>query len=459
MPLEIGETFAGYRIVRLLGSGGMGEVYLAQHPRLPRQDALKVLKADISAGASFRERFIREADLAAKLSHPNIVSVYDRGEYHGQLWISMEYAEGVDAGRLIRERYPDGIPAADVAEIVTAVAAALDYAHRRGLLHRDVKPANIMLAHFDDDEERRILLTDFGIARADDEISGLTTTNMTMGTAAYCAPEQLLGEDIDGRADQYALAATAYHLLTGSQLFGNSNPAVVISHHLNIQPPPLADMRTDLARLDPVLARGLAKQPDDRFRRCSDFARAFSDQIHSDGATRRASRRPVFVAAAASMVLLAAVGAVVFLLRPPPHDRVASGAAVTAKTAAPTATMKATTTATVSSPTITTVSAGVTFESMRNFVTAYYAELPAHPLAAWAKLDARYQNQAGQNDYLGFWSTIQSVTVLSVAPRDASSVVAELRYVRLDGTSSTEKRWLKIATVNGAMLIDDSAQT
>ena len=461
MPLEIGETFAGYRIVRLLGSGGMGEVYLAQHPRLPRQDALKVLKPEISAGVNVRERFIREADLAATLSHPNIVGVYDRGEYRGQLWISMEYAEGVDAGELIEQRYPDGMPAAEVADIVTAVAAGLDYAHKRGLLHRDVKPGNIMVAHLDDDEERRILLTDFGIARAVDEVSGLTTTNMAMGTAAYCAPEQLLGEGIDGRADQYALAATAYHLLTGSQLFGNSNPAVVISHHLNVQPPPLTEMRPALASLDPVIARGLAKQPDDRFRRCSDFARAFSAQVDP---THRPSRRPsrgtVAAAALAVAAVLGAAGAVVFLLRPSPHARSASSSGTeTAKTT----TTKTTATTKITATTLTTAavstSPDVTFERMRDFVTAYYAELPAHPMDAWAKLDVNYQNQNGRSDYLGFWATIQSVTVVSVVPRDATSVIAELRYVRLDGASSTERRWLKLASMDGAMMIDESGQT
>ena len=159
------------------------------------------------------------------------------------------------------------------------MASALDYAHRQGLLHRDVKPANIMLTHVDDDGEQRILLTDFGIARSVDDISGLTSTNMTVGTVAYSAPEQLMGEEIDGRADQYALAATAYHLLTGLQLFAHSNPAVAISRHLNAAPPVLADTRPELAALDPVLAAALAKNPDQRFASCSDFARAFADQV------------------------------------------------------------------------------------------------------------------------------------------------------------------------------------
>src|SRR5437879_3764583 len=220
MPLASGQTFSGYRILRLLGSGAMGEVYLAQHPTLPRKEALKVLAAGLSANADYRARFALEADLASGLDHTNIVVVHNRGEEDGQLWISMNYVDGLDAARLLAEQFPNGMPADQVAKIVTAVASALDYAHDRGLLHRDVKPANIMLT----DDKQRILLADFGIARNLKEISSLTATGFTVGTIAYAAPEQLMGQDPDGRADQYALAATAYHLLTGSQLFPHSNP-------------------------------------------------------------------------------------------------------------------------------------------------------------------------------------------------------------------------------------------
>ena len=130
MPLADGATFAGYTIVRRLGSGGMGEVYLARHPRLPRQDALKVLRHEVSADGEYRERFNREADIAAALWHPHIVGVHDRGEFDGQLWISMDYVDGTDASRLLRQRYPDGMPER---RIITAVADALDYAHQRNL--------------------------------------------------------------------------------------------------------------------------------------------------------------------------------------------------------------------------------------------------------------------------------------------------------------------------------------
>ena len=278
MPLAAGQTFAGYAIVRLLGAGGMGEVYLADHPRLPRQDALKVLPADVCADDEYRQRFNREADIAATLWHPHIVGVHDRGDVDGQIWISMDYVDGTDAAELLRDRYPNGMPKEEVLDIVTSVGEALDYAHQRGLLHRDVKPANIMLTH-PEAGEQRILLGDFGIARRVDDSSNLTATNMTVGTVFYAAPEQLMGEDIDGRADQYALAATAFHLLSGSPPFHHSNPTVVISQHLTASPPALADRRPELSALDPVLGKALSKDPKDRFNSCVDFARALAHRL------------------------------------------------------------------------------------------------------------------------------------------------------------------------------------
>jgi serine/threonine protein kinase, bacterial len=304
VSLASGAIFAGYTVVRLLGSGGMGEVYLVEHPRLPRRDALKILPAEVSADGEFRERFLREADLASTLFHPHIVGVHDRGEFDGQLWISMDYVDGTDASHLLRDRYPAGMPADEVLQIVTAVASALDYAHWRGLLHRDVKPANILIADLGE-EERRILLGDFGIARQIAEISGLTATNLTVGTVAYSAPEQLMGLDLDGRADQYALAATAHHLLTGCQLFPQSNPVVVISQHLNSPPPTLATHRLDLAALDPVLAKALAKDPADRFERCTEFAKALSgattNNLMANESTQASATMPAPAAAAAAL--------------------------------------------------------------------------------------------------------------------------------------------------------------
>jgi serine/threonine protein kinase, bacterial len=334
MPLADGEVIAGYTILRSLGSGGMGEVYLAQHPRLPRRDALKLLSASVCSESEYRQRFNREADIAATLWHPHIVEVHDRGDVDGQLWISMDYVEGTDAGRLLAERYPDGMAPDAVVKIVTAVADALDYAHQKGLMHRDVKPANILMSN-PDTENERIMLADFGIARWVGEPSSLTGTNMTVGTVAYSAPEQLKGEEIDGRADQYALAATAFQLLTGTPPFQHSNPAVVISKHLTADPPKIGSRRPELSSLGPVFDKALAKSPKDRYDRCIDFARALAHhigtkdrQLSSDATMlavpvtgprharpeARPPRRRIIAAAAIALVLIAvaAVGFVLF---------------------------------------------------------------------------------------------------------------------------------------------------
>ncbi|GCA97492.1 serine/threonine-protein kinase [Mycolicibacterium sp. NCC-Tsukiji] len=363
MPMAEGTDFAGYTIVRCLGSGGMGEVYVAQHPRLPRQDALKVLRPEMSTNQEFRERFLREADLTAALSHPNIVGVYDRGEFDGQLWISMEYVDGTDVSRLLRSA--GGVSDDQAVAIISAVADALDYAHQHDLLHRDVKPANILISDTDP-ASRRIKLADFGIARCANDSVGLTATNMTVGTVFYAAPEQLTGSVIDGRADQYALAATAFQLFTGAPPFENSNAAVIIGKHLSAPPPSLSQRRPDLTALDPVLAKALAKDPRDRFDKCADFARALqhglgaagadatilapatSDQtqvLHADKSTR--SRRSLVLPVVLTVLLIAAlVFAAIEFTRAKDEQPAAPRPAATTTTAPP-----VTTTTTVPSPT------------------------------------------------------------------------------------------------------------
>lgn len=253
----------------------MGEVYLVQHPRLPRLEALKILPEDVSADPEFRRRFAREADIAASLWHPHIVAVHDRGEHEGQLWIAMDYVDGTDAAQMVRKRFPRGMPPKDALEIASAIADALDYAHERYLLHRDVKPANILLTN-SRTADRRILLADFGIAKAANETHGITATNIAVGTVAYAAPEQLTGNEIDGGADQYALACTVFHLLTGRQPFASSNPAAVIGSHLSSPPPRLGELRADLASMDKALARAMAKEPYQRFDTCREFVAALT---------------------------------------------------------------------------------------------------------------------------------------------------------------------------------------
>lgn len=277
MSLETGATFAGYTVRRLLGSGGMGDVYLVQHPRLPRLDAMKVLRETASANDEFRIRFEREANIAAGLWHPHIVGLHDRGEFEGRLWITMDYVDGTDAAQLVKYEYPNGLPLELVVDIVKAMSSALDYAHQRGLLHRDIKPANILLSNIDTDE-RRILLSDFGIARQIGEVTGLTSANLAIGTVSYSAPEQLMGAEIDGRADQYALAATAYRLLTGQTPYQDTNQIAVISQHLSAPPPKASDLKPWLEPLNDVLIKAMGKSPDDRFDSCTKFARAFERQ-------------------------------------------------------------------------------------------------------------------------------------------------------------------------------------
>ncbi len=288
MQLAIAEEFAGYTILRILGAGGMGTVYLVQHPRLPRQDALKVLSADLTTDPEYRARFLREADVAAGLSHPNILGIHDRGESGDQFWIAIDFVRGTDAAKLLREHYPRGMPVELAMPIIAAVASALDYAHQRGLLHRDVKPANILIAD-PGSESQRVFLADFGIARRVED-TGLTATNIAVGTVAYAAPEQLMGESIDARADQYALACTAFHLLTGTQPYDHASAAAVITKHV-MAPPPIGERRPELAALQPVFARAMAKKPWERFARCQDFTNELQRALGA-GATGRVPEPP-----------------------------------------------------------------------------------------------------------------------------------------------------------------------
>jgi serine/threonine-protein kinase len=278
MALASGATYAGYVVARRLGSGVTGEVYLAQDPRLERWVALKILSPALSTDSAFRQRFLSETATTANLCHPHIVEVHARGEFDGQLWVAMDYVEGSNAARLMAERFPAVSPASEVLAIVSAVASALDHAHQRGLLHRDVKPANILLTGRGEGE-RRILLADFGVARRLGKPTEVNAANVPAGSVAYSAPEQLMGaDDIDGRADQYALAATAFHSLTGTPPVEHTDPVAAVDQLLNSSPPRLSDQRPELASLDGVFSKALARKPDDRFANCQEFAAAANEQ-------------------------------------------------------------------------------------------------------------------------------------------------------------------------------------
>jgi eukaryotic-like serine/threonine-protein kinase len=275
MALDIGTVVAGYTIEGVLGAGGMGTVYRARNPSLPRSDALKILSAELSQDAQFRARFVREAELAATLDHPNIVAVYSRGETEqGQLWIAMQYVAGTDADKELRA---GRMTVARATRIVAEVAKALDYAHRRQLLHRDVKPANFLLTA--DDE--RIFLADFGIARALDEADSLTQTGVVMASIAYAAPESLAGQTVDHRADVYALGCALYRMLVGKAPFSRSGGmAAVVAAHLSDAPPKATATVPELPpAIDDVIAKAMAKNPDDRYQSAGELARAAADAL------------------------------------------------------------------------------------------------------------------------------------------------------------------------------------
>ncbi|MGI5216980.1 serine/threonine-protein kinase [Nocardia sp. CA-290969] len=267
-----GSVFAGYLIERVLGGGGMGTVYLAAHPRLPRHDAIKVLSAEHSADPNYRARFIREAELTARLNHPNIVAVHDRGVEDGRLWIAMQYIAGTDAAALVRAGIHTDPRRA--VQIVVQAARGLDEAHRAGMVHRDIKPANLLVDSTPGRPDR-VLVTDFGIGRSASESTALTEEGAVLATLAYAAPEQLRGMRVDPRADIYALGCTLYELVTGAKPFPRPTPAAVINAHLSDPPPRASAVNPGLPpELDLVIAHALAKDPDHRFGSCGALAAA-----------------------------------------------------------------------------------------------------------------------------------------------------------------------------------------
>jgi len=290
--LQPGQVFAGYRIERLLGVGGMGAVYLAHHPNLPKLVALKLLSRAMTDDDDVRARFLREADHVARLEHPNIVAVYDRGDQDGQLWIAMQYIDGSDAAAAVSE---GPLPAERAVRIITETAKALDFAHAADVLHRDVKPANILLTRPTGGEPERILLADFGIAKTLDDRNGITATGTLVASLQYAAPEQLDPSiSLDARADQYSLGCTLYHLLTGSVPYPGRTAEQWIHGHLNLPVPlpshtPAAQQGGIPAGMDAVIQRALAKDRDHRYPSCAALAAAAQRELDMADMTTPAS--------------------------------------------------------------------------------------------------------------------------------------------------------------------------
>jgi serine/threonine protein kinase len=285
MP-QVGGEFAGYRIQRLIGRGGMSVVYRAESARMGRVVALKVLASELAQDDGFRERFVRESKLAASLDHPNIVPIYDAGDAGGLLYIAMRYVTGglkallEHKGRLTVER---------TASVIAQIASALDAAHELGLVHRDVKPANVLISFGAGVEDQdHIYLADFGLMKHARSVGGLTGTGQFVGTLDYMSPEQIQGMPVDRRTDVYALGCILYECLTGAVPFDRDSDAAVMWAHLKEEPPSVRERsRAAPSAIDSVISTALSKSPDDRFPTCKALVAALRSEMSGETRTAR----------------------------------------------------------------------------------------------------------------------------------------------------------------------------
>ncbi len=332
---RVGTELAGYRIESLLGLGGMSVVYLAEDLRLKRRVALKLLAAGLVEDESFRDRFLRESELAASIDHPNIVPIYEAGSTEDLLFIAMRYVDGRDLGERLQRGCLDP---GDAIGVLAQVASALDAAHARGLVHRDVKPSNVLLdLGARPDGSDHVYLADFGLTRRVSDEAGAGDDGHVLGTIDYVAPEQIAGEEIDGRADVYSLGCVLYECLVGQPPFRRDSELAVVFAHLETQSPAPSAGRPELpAGLDAVIARALAKEPAERYPSCRELARAALAV-----AVDEASRRLVDVASRAaagrsdlSDVEVELTGKVIDLQQVREQARVLSGPVTPARVAA-----------------------------------------------------------------------------------------------------------------------------
>ena len=294
MAMREGDVLGAYRIVRLVGRGGMGAVYLADDLRLGRQVALKVLGSDTADIPTVRERFVRESRLAASLDHPNILPIYEAGEADGQLFIAMRYVPGRDLERAISGEGPLSVDR--TVDLIDQVASGLDAAHAAGLIHRDVKPGNILLAAGSQPGRDHAYLSDFGLTKHGEQTAGaLTRSGQLIGSVGYVAPEQIENLPIDARVDVYSLGCVVYECLSGAQPFPRDTEMATLYAHVNAPLPSLALARPELPpTIDAVIAKAMAKSPDERYASAGELAKALSAAVRPDDAARHLTRGFLF---------------------------------------------------------------------------------------------------------------------------------------------------------------------
>ncbi|MEU1853564.1 serine/threonine-protein kinase [Streptomyces sp. NPDC019990] len=286
----IGRQVAGYRIEQEIGRGGMAVVYRARDLRLERTVALKLLAPELARNDTFRRRFTHESRAAAAIDHPHIVPVFEAGETDGVLYIAMRFVAGSDLRHLLDREGP--LPPATALRVAAQVASALDAAHEHGLVHRDVKPGNILVSRgTDSDHPEHVYLTDFGLTKKSLSLTGFTTVGQFVGTLDYVAPEQISGKPVDARCDVYGFACVVYEVLAGHPPFRRDDDMALLWAHQYDDPPPLTQARPDIGhQADPVLAKALAKSPDDRYPSCLDFVAAL--RAATTGSLPHAGRGP-----------------------------------------------------------------------------------------------------------------------------------------------------------------------
>ena len=314
MPVEshvaVGTTIAEYVVEEPIGSGGMGEVYRARDERLGRRVALKVLLRRLADDAGFRERLLRESRLAASLDHPNVVPVYEAGEAEGRLFIAMRYVDGTDLKALLRRQ--GALEPARAIALASQIADALDAAHALGLVHRDVKPSNVLIDQQGGREH--VYLADFGLTQSASDRE--PADGSLMGSVDYVAPEQIRGEEVDGRADVYALGCLLFEALTGSVPFTGVSEVAIVYAHLDEEPPSVSERRPTLpSRVDDVLARAMAKERDDRQPSATALVEEAAAALGLVPAERRSRRLTIAVACLAVVALLAAAVAALAVAR------------------------------------------------------------------------------------------------------------------------------------------------